>query len=523
MNLFSIEFLILLLATFVVYYVIYAINKLQKRINIPQWSVLLVASLIFYGFTNYIYLLYLAISSLVSYGAAIMSQYEIFKLTVTEDDAELKIAPYKAEPSVERKRYEKIVTALSIIINAGILIVLKYFNFFSGTVSGLFKFNAITYNFIIPLGISFYTFSLIAYNIDVYKRETEAEMNPFKFLLFVAYFPKILQGPISSYDKLKEDGLFDNHRFEDNDYLKSLFRISVGLIKKIAIANVLNLYVNASYANIDKTYGVGLIVTSFLYTIQIFTDFSGFADITIGISGLFGIKLEENFDVPYISSSLSEFWRRWHMTLGRWLRKYIYIPLGGNRVQLWKWILNILIVWLVSGFWHGANWTFILWGLFNGIVLVIEGLPKQLQKKKEITTTKKQNQLIDALKTAGTLCLINAGWILFRSANIKEAANFIWRMIQIWFPSSYSAFADSSISKANGLLLLSSILIGALIIMKAAQMNKDIIITKFKKPETIITISKFAITIIFFSISLFVFLYLNSIGGGESSFIYFDF
>lgn len=212
------------------------------------------------------------------------------------------------------------------------------------------------------------------------------------------------------------------------------------------------------------------------------------------------------------------------MTLGRWLRKYIYIPLGGNRVPLWKWVVNILIVWLVSGLWHGANWTFILWGLFNGIVLVIEGLPKQLQKKKEITPNiKKQNQLIDALKTVGTLCLINAGWILFRSANIKEAATFIWRMIQIWSPSSYSAFADPSISKANGLLLLSSILIGALIIMKAAQMNKDIILTKFKKPETIITISKFAVTVIFFSVSLFVFLYLNSIGGGESSFIYFDF
>ena len=348
-------------------------------------------------------------------------------------------------------------------------------------------------------------------------------MNPFKFLLFVSYFPKILQGPISSYDKLKEDGLFNSHRFEDNDYLKSFFRISVGLIKKIAIANVLNLYVNASYSNLDKLYGGGLVITSFLYTIQIFTDFSGFADITIGISGLFGIKLEENFDVPYNSSSLSEFWRRWHMTLGRWLRKYIYIPLGGNRVPLWKWVVNILIVWLVSGLWHGANWTFILWGLFNGIVLVIEGLPKQLQKKKEITPNiKKQNQLIDALKTVGTLCLINAGWILFRSANIKEAATFIW-MIQIWSPSSYSAFADPSISKANGLLLLSSILIGALIIMKAIQINKDIILTKFKKPETIITISKFAVTVIFFSVSLFVFLYLNSIGGGESSFIYFDF
>ena len=145
------------------------------------------------------------------------------------------------------------------------------------------------------------------------------------------------------------------------------------------------------------------------------------------------------------------------------------------------------------------------------------------KRKRDYPNIKKQNQLIDALKTVGTLCLINAGWILFRSANIKEAATFIWRMIQIWSPSSYSVFADPSISKTNGLLFISSILIGMLIVMKAAENNKDTILVKFKKPETAITISKFAVTVIFFSVSLFVFLYLNSIGGGESSFIYFDF
>lgn len=524
MDLFSIQFLAFVAITFVVYYLLFLVNKLAKRTIIPQWSVLLIASLVFYGFSNYVYLIYLAISSVVSYSVGILCQYKLFKRTSNPDVMEYELDPKRIDDHLSRRRYENIITAIAIIINVGILAVLKYFNFFAGSVNSILHLSITTYNFIIPLGISFYTFSLIAYNVDCCKRETKAEKNPFKFLLFVSYFPKILQGPISSYDKLKEDGLFEQHNFKDNDYLKSFFRISIGLIKKIAIANVLNLYVNASYSNIDNSFGGGLLLASILYTIQLYCDFSGFADITIGISGLFGIKLEENFNIPYISKSISEFWRRWHITLGAWLRKYIYIPLGGNKVPIWRWAINILIVWLVSGIWHGANWTFIVWGLFHGILILLGGLPKQIKKSKGLPTNKREpNKIINILSIVGTFILVNIGWIFFRADSIRTAARFIWHAVKFWQPSTYFVFADTTISKANWLFIVSLALVAVLILLRLAMNYQNVLLSKIKNPNIVSLISKYAVTIVFFAISVFVFIYLNSMGGGESSFIYFDF
>lgn len=528
MELLSLNFVIFLFVILAAYYLLYAANsKLFKKDILPQWVLLLIASLLFYGLSNYIYLIYIGISSLLSYLAGIICQYK----KQSSNNKEVEDGCYsESNTSITEKNSRKnhiknkIITIVAIVINVGILAVLKYYNFFIESINSIFQFSLITYNFIIPLGISFYTFSLIAYNVDCYKNNTAAEINPLKFFLFVSYFPKILQGPISSYDKLKKDGLFSKHSFTDIDFLKSFCRISIGLIKKIVIANVLNMYVNASYFNLGKTYGGELLLTSILYTIQLYCDFSGFADITIGVSGLFGIKLEENFNVPYISSSIQEFWRRWHITLGAWLKKYIYIPLGGNRVPLWRWIINTLIVWLVSGIWHGANWTFILWGLFHGILLVATGIPKKISKKNEKNSTKDKPKLFIAIfSIISTFFLVNFGWILFRSSSINEAAKFIWHMIKIWEPSSYSMFSDISISKANWLFTISLLFVLVLIVMKVLVTHMDSILKKFKNPDVITNISSFAITVIFFSVSILTFLYLKSIGGGESSFIYFEF
>ena len=525
MNLFSLEFIILLSITFVLYYLAFGINKLAKRTIIPQWFLLLFASLVFYGFVNYVYLIYLGVSFFISYITAICCQYKLFK-RIPSDECEivLEMNPVYVESHTKRKRYENFITTISILVNVGILAVLKYFNFFADSVNSLLHVSIATYNFIIPLGISFYTFSLIAYNVDCCNRTTKAEKNPFKFLLFVSYFPKILQGPISSYDKLKQDGLFDNHSFKDNDYLKSFFRISVGLIKKIVIANVLNLYVNASYSNIKNSFGVELLLTSVLYTMQLYCDFSGFADITIGISNLFGIKLEENFNIPYISSSISEFWRRWHMTLGSWLKKYIYIPLGGNRVPVWRWVINTLIVWLVSGLWHGANWTFVIWGLFHGILIVLNGLTRAIKKKRSmVTETKDKNRFLKILCIIGTFILVNIGWIFFRSSSISEAGTFIIHSLQIWKTGSYSMFSDTTISKVNFLFISSIIFVVILIITKVFLTNNQLLMSKIGISKASTNFLTYMVTISFFSISIFVFLYLKSVGGDQSSFIYFDF
>ncbi len=428
-DLFSLNFLILLATTFTLFYVVRGLNKLAKKVIIPQWSVLLVASLAFYGLSNWVYLVYLGASSLVSYLAALLTQHRLFqKESFSQGEVvEYDLHPTFIESHTERRFYENFVTGVAVLVNVAALAILKYYNFFAGSVNSLFHLSLTTYNFIIPLGISFYTFSLIAYNVDCCKRDTIAEKNLLKFLLFVSYFPKILQGPISSYDTLKQDGLFGEHGFTETEYLKPLFRISIGLIKKIAIANVLNLYVNASYANLENQFGGSLLLTSLLYTIQLYCDFSGFADITIGISGLFGIRLEENFDTPYLSSSIQDFWRRWHITLGTWLKKYIYIPLGGNRVPIWRWVINTLIVWLVSGLWHGANWTFIVWGLYHGVLLVLCGLPRVIKKAGggDPFWKKNPNQYFGFFRLSVHSCLlILAGFysVLTRSPKLRDSA-----------------------------------------------------------------------------------------------------
>ncbi|MBO7615264.1 MAG: MBOAT family protein [Bacilli bacterium] len=509
MDVLSLEYLILLISTFFLYYLINFINKQCKRIIIPQWSVLLIASIVFYGFTNYVFLIYLISSSLLSYVVALLCQHRIFKKDVAVD-------------TNKRRKYEKALTIFVIVVIVGILSVLKYYNFFVTSTNSLFKTSFITYKFIIPLGISFYTFSLISYNVDCYKKITIAEKNPFKFLLFVSYFPKVLQGPISSYDKLKEDGLFNNHSFANNNYLPCFFRISIGLVKKIIIANIFGLYVDGAYQNLLEMHGLVLLITSIFYSIQLYCDFSGFMDITIGISGLFGIKLEENFKTPYLSSSIHDFWRRWHVTLGAWLKKYIYIPLGGSRVPTWKWVINIMIVWIISGLWHGANWTFVIWGIYHGILLIVFGLKARISKN-EKENPKKETRMHIVLSTLLTFFLVNFGWILFRSENIVIAARFFKRMLEVWKPTNYAMFFNPLEVKTHWLLIISITLTLILALSKIFIKSKDDLFAKFKNPKLISTICIYSITIVFFSISIFSFLYLSSIGGGQSSFIYFDF
>ena len=493
MSVFSLEFVLFLSIAFVVYYLASLVNKLSKKTIIPQWIILLIASLVFYGLNNWLYLAFLGGSAVVSYIAAMLCN--------------------------EKKTVGKVATIVAIVVNVGALATLKYCNFFIDSVNSIFHANWLTQNFIIPLGISFYTFSLISYNVDSYKNGSALEKNPFKFLLFVSYFPKLLQGPISSYDKLKEDGLFENHSFLDNDYLNSFFRIAIGLIKKIAIANVIGLFVDSVYANLGQVYGLYLFVTMIFYAIQLFCDFSGFMDICIGVSGLFGIKLEENFKAPYLSTSIKEFWRRWHITLGTWLKKYIYIPLGGNRVSILRWIINILIVWLVSGIWHGANWTFVLWGLYHGVLLVIGGLIAKANKEEK----KEPNKVKTCLKTCLTFLLVCIGWVLFRSSSIQEAARFMWHMIKFWQSSSFNVFIDASLESVRPFLFIAFGLIAILIAVYVLTIKKDVISAKMKKYELVSYITRFVFIAACISFAVFAFLYLKNIGGGESSFIYFDF
>ena len=521
MDLFSIEFIILIIASFLLYYLLNLVNRLAKKTIIPQWSVLLVASLVFYGFNNYIYLVYLGVSFLVSYLLALLTQYKVYNKK--NNDSKKSFSPIKVDISNRRIRYEKALTIVAIVFNVAILAVLKYYNFFANNVNRFFHANMMNIDFIIPLGISFYTFSLIAYNVDCYKREVEAETNPFKFLLFVSYFPKVFQGPISSYEQLKKDGLFTPHSFSDNEYLKSFFRIAVGLVKKLAIANVIALYVNASYLHINELSGWPLILTMLLYAIELYCDFSGFMDIVIGVSGLFGIKLEENFNAPYLASSIQNFWRRWHISLTNWLKKYIYIPLGGNRVPIYRWIINTFIVWLISGLWHGASWTFIIWGLFHAILIIISALPKQIKKARGLEIThKEEGLLLKSFKVVGTFILVSFGWIFFRSQSVQEAFQYIANMVR-FLPNQYSLFKDESLLEMHKYLVLAIVLVIVLITMKVLSIHQEKVLSFFKNKVLVKCTSAFIMTTLLVMVSIFVFVMLKANGGEASSFIYFDF
>lgn len=499
MNFISWEFIVFCLVTFIVYYIVGFIKAKHDKFPICQWHILLISSLLFYGLYNYLYLVYLFASAFISYFAALLCQKDGFK-------------------------HKKLVTTLAIIFNLSILAVLKYYNFFAGSINSLFKCTLPIYKFIVPLGISFYTFSLISYNVDCYKNECKSEKNIFKFILYISYFPKIIQGPIVTYDEMCKDGLFETHRFLDNNYINSLSRISIGLIKKLAIANVLNIYVNGIYSNVSSSSSIMLIIGTLLYSIQLYCDFSGFMDISIGISNMLGIKLIENFDTPYASTSIQEFWRRWHITLGAWLRKYIYLPLGGNRVSVCRWCINILIVWLVSGIWHGANWTYVIWGLYHGILLVLFGLSKQIKKSKGIalnsTTKEPQNSKTKYIKMLFTFILVNFGWVFFRSSSLEEAYQYFKGIVKVWNRGTYNVFLDHSISEFNWVFIISLLLVIVLVVYKVIEKN----IAKSKIGiYKIMPYVKYISMILFFSFSIFMFFYLESMGGGQSSFIYFDF
>ena len=241
---------------------------------------------------------------------------------------------------------------------------------------------------------------------------------------------------------------------------------------------------------------------------------------------MLGINLEENFDAPYLSKSIQEFWRKWHITLGAWLKKYIYIPLGGNRKGIFRWIINTLIVWIVSGIWHGANWTFVIWGLYHGVLLVISGLSTQIKKSKGIYNKNQnntQNVFVNIAKAILTFVLVCFGWVLFRSDNIKEAARYFWHMIRFWHSSGYNVFADTTLINVKLFFGLSFLFIALLITIYILKSKKNYLSIKINKYDLVTYISKYSFVIISVSYSIYVFFVLKTIGGGESSFIYFDF
>ena len=333
----------------------------------------------------------------------------------------------KTESNTKRK----LMLLLSVSVNLGLLFYFKYSNFFIENVNAclsLFGDKQIHWTkLILPIGISFYTFETITYVVDVYRRVHKPLTNFWDYQLYIILFPKLIAGPIIRYHDLA--GQIIERKETVDDKLTGFYRFGLGLAKKVLIANQMGIVADEIFgSNYSELNTITAWVGSIAYTFQIYFDFSGYSDMAIGLAKMMGFKFPENFNNPYISQSITEFWRRWHMTLGSWMRNYLYIPLGGNKVGKTRLYFNLWIVFLASGLWHGASWSFIFWGAFHGLFLVME-------------KAFLGNLLVKAGKIPSiifTFLIVNLAWVFFRVEKIGDAFQFIKRMFVFQFNSSFN-------------------------------------------------------------------------------------
>jgi D-alanyl-lipoteichoic acid acyltransferase DltB (MBOAT superfamily) len=395
----SLEFLLFLPIVFILYWFVF--KKLQYQ-NI----LVLIASYIFYGWWDWRFLSLILISTLIDYTIGL---------------------EFKKTNSQKKK---KILLSLSLLFNLGMLGFFKYYNFFVDSwidawgVLGV-KMNASSLNIILPVGISFYTFQTLSYTIDVYRKKIQPTKDFIAFASFVSFFPQLVAGPIERATNLLPQ--FYKKRKFDYEYAVSGMKLILwGLVKKVVIADSCAILVNKIFADYQNESGLVLIMGAIYFAFQIYCDFSGYSDIAIGTSRLFGFKLKRNFNYPYFSRDIAEFWRRWHISLSTWFRDYLYIPLGGSRGNKWFQLRNVFVIFLVSGFWHGANWTFIAWGGLNALFF----LPLLLTNKNRnnldnVASGSKLPSIKEFFQITVTFGIITIAWIFFRSESITDAIHYI--------------------------------------------------------------------------------------------------
>ncbi|MCD8283535.1 MAG: MBOAT family protein, partial [Opitutae bacterium] len=329
--------------------------------------------------------------------------------------------------------WSKFFCGANIVVNLAILGVFKYYDFFVREFVGLvFGGNAESWliNVILPVGISFYTFQALSYSIDVYRKNTTATRDIVQFFAYVSFFPQLVAGPIERSTNLLPQFAKERH-FDYAQAADGMRQMLWGFFKKMVIADNCAQTVDAVWDNYSTLNGSCLVVAALLFTFQIYGDFSGYSDIAIGCSRLFGISLKKNFNFPYFSRDIAEFWRRWHISLNTWFRDYLYIPLGGSRVSTPKVIRNTLIIFLVCGFWHGANWTFIAWGAFNALLFIPLLLRKTNRKNLDVVAANAKffPSCREFFQVAVTFALVVCGWVIFRAPTIGDVGAFFNQML----------------------------------------------------------------------------------------------
>ncbi len=351
-------------------------------------TVLLVFSLIFYAWGEPKWIFVMLLTVTVNYFCGLMID--------------------RSESGIKRT----VCMVAGVALSLGFLFYFKYFGFFTDIITGLTGTENSFTKLVLPIGISFYTFQVLTYTVDVYRKKVPVQKSYASLLLYVSFFPQLIAGPIVNYTDIAQS-LSDRHA-DAEDIYQGFMRFCIGFSKKVLLANTCGVVTDELMAAGQLSFA-GSWLMAIAYAFQIYFDFSGYSDMAIGMGRMFGFHFFENFNYPYISQSVTEFWRRWHISLGTFFREYVYIPLGGNRVSQWKNIRNIMIVWLLTGFWHGASWNFLAWGVYYGALLLIEKfLLKDVKKK-----------LPKAVNLLTTLVLVLIGWVFFYYESLSQGLNHL--------------------------------------------------------------------------------------------------
>jgi len=481
----SIDFAVFLLIVFILYW--YVFNKSIKQQNI----LIVVASYVFYGWWDWRFLSLILFSSVVDYFVG--------------------LGLSKQESRIKRR----LLLWISIIINLGFLGFFKYYNFFLDNFVSAFSFfgmriNSDGLNIVLPVGISFYTFQTLSYSIDVYRQKFKPTKDFIAFTAFVSFFPQLVAGPIERATHLLPQ-FYNKRIFEYNKAVDGLRQILWGLFKKVVIADNAAEFADQIFNNSADVTGGSLILGAVFFAFQIYGDFSGYSDIAIGTARLFGFDLMRNFAFPYFSRDIAEFWRRWHISLSSWFRDYLYIPLGGSRVNRTKVIRNIFIVFIVSGFWHGANWTFISWGLLNAIYFIPLMLSGNNRNNLDVVA---QGRLLPSLyeliKMLTTFMLTVFAWIFFRAENVNHAIGIFKKIFsKTILIIDKTDFSDASMH-LNTMLMLLGVFVFVEWLGREGQYAIAEIGLQWKKPY------RYAM---YYSILIAIFFFM----GKQKQFIYFQF
>ena len=355
-------------------------------------AMLLLASLVFYAYGESVYVVLMVASALCNY---------LFALWI--------------ERFQDQKKW---IVSVAVILNLALLVIFKYAGFLTESVNTMFGTGFPVPDIRLPIGISFFTFQAMSYVIDVYRGANKAQKNFGKVLLYISFFPQLIAGPIVKYHDVEQE---IEHRTQSADGVaKGIRRFIAGLSKKVLISNVMGMTADALFGAAAGTLGAATAwVGALSYLFQIYFDFSGYSDMAIGLGRMFGFEFKKNFDVPYVSKSITEFWRRWHISLSSWFREYVYIPLGGNHVTISRNIVNLLIVWMLTGMWHGAAWNFIVWGIYYGVVLVLE----------KYVWGAIVDRWPSVLQHIYALVLVLVGWVFFFSPSLGAALRYLFAMV----------------------------------------------------------------------------------------------